>query len=108
MRPVTVVVTGIGVSAPVPMDVNQNPFNAGIGCKISATATYTVEHTFDDVWSPTFVPASATWFPNSGLTAKAANADGNYAFGVRAIRLNVAASTGTVTMTVVQSAQAGS
>ena len=107
MRPISVTVTGIGVSAPIPMDINQNPFNAGVGCAISGTATYTVEHTFDDVWSPTFVPASATWFPNSGLTAKTVNSDGNYAFAVRAVRLNVAASTGAVTMKVVQSSQAG-
>lgn len=104
MRPIRVVVTGVDVSAPIPMDYVASIFNVGVGCVISATATYTVEHTFDDVWSPTFNPATATWFPNSGLTAKAANTDGNYAFAVTAIRLNVAASTGTVTMTLVQSA----
>ena len=103
MRPTTVTVSGTGVSTPIPMDHTANQFSVAIGCKISATATYTVEHTFDDVWSPTFVPASATWYPNSGLTAKTANADGNYAFPVMAVRLNVTASTGSATMTVIQS-----
>jgi len=103
MRPVSVTVSGVGVSAPIPMDYTSTQFSVGVGVKISATATYTVEHTFDDVWSPTFSPASATWYPNSGLTAKTANADGNYAFPVTAVRLNVAASTGTATMTVIQS-----
>ena len=103
MRPISVTVSGAGVSAPIPMDYTATQFSVGVGCKISATATYTVEHTFDDVWSPTFNPATATWLPNTGLTAKTANADGNYAFPVTAVRLNVASSTGTVTMTVVQS-----
>jgi len=103
MRPISVTVSDIGVSAPIPMDYTLPGFSVGIGCKISATATYTVQHTFDDIWSSSFNPATATWHPNTGLSAKTANADGNYAFPVRAIRLNVAASTGTVTMDVIQS-----
>ena len=103
MRPISVTVTGAGVSVPIPMDYGANQFSVGIGVKISATATYTVEHTFEDVYSPTFNPATATWWPNTGLTAKTANADGNYAFPVTAIRLNVASSTGTATMIVIQS-----
>lgn len=103
MRPISVTVSGVAVSPPIPMDYTANGFSVGVGCTISATATYTVEHTFDDIWSPNFVAASATWLPNTGLTAKTANADGNYAFPVRAIRLNVASSTGTVTMNVIQS-----
>ena len=102
MLPTSVTVSGTGTSAVVVPDYQTTPFNVGVGCKISATATYTVEHTFDDVFSPTFNPATATWIANTGLTGKTANADGNYAFPVRGIRLNVAASTGTVTMTVIQ------
>lgn len=104
MRPIRVTVTGVAVSVPIPMDYVASVFNVGVGCVISATATYTVEHTFDDIWSASFTPGSATWFPNSGLTAKVANADGNYAFPVTAIRLNVSASTGSVTMTLIQAA----
>lgn len=102
MRPTSVTVTGVDTSAVVIPDYNISPFNVGVGCKISATATYTVEHTFDDVFSPTFNPVTATWIANTGLTAKTTNSDGNYAFPVRGIRLNVAASTGTVTMTIIQ------
>jgi len=102
MRPVTVTVSGVGVSVPIPVDFLNAQFAIGVGVKITATATYTVEHTFDDVFSPTFNPATATWWPNSGLTAKTANADGNYAFPVQAVRLNVASSTGDVTMTIIQ------
>lgn len=99
MRPVSVTVTGVANSAAIPMDYVQAPFAVGVGCVISATATYTVQHTFDDVQDATVTP---TWFSNSGITAKTANTDGNYAFPVRAVRLNVSASTGTVTMTLIQ------
>lgn len=102
MRPVRVVVTGIDVSAPIPIDQYLNPTNIGLGVVISATATYTVEHTFDDVWDEAFNPATATWFPHPTLAAQSANADGNLAFPPTAVRLNVAASTGTVTLNLIQ------
>lgn len=103
MRPIQVVVTGVAVSPPIPMDYIATAFSVGIGVFITGTATYTVEHTFDDIWAPGFSPGSATWLPNSGLTAQTVNKDGNYAFPVRAIRLNVSASTGSVRMNVIQS-----
>jgi len=101
MRRVTRSLTGsaTGATAPIPMDVNQNPFNVGMGVVVSATGTYTVEHTFDDIWDTTVTP---TWYPNTGLTAQTANKDGNYAFPVSAIRLNAAANTGSITLTVIQ------
>lgn len=102
MNPVVVTVTGVNTSRVIIPDWRAVPFAIGVGCVISATATYTVEHTFDDTFDAAFNPATATWFPNSGLTTKSANADGNYAFPVRGIRLNVSASTGSVTMTLVQ------
>lgn len=102
MRPTSVSVTGVGTSSVVVPDYLSSPTNVGVGCVVSGTATYTVEHTFDDVFSSSFNPATATWIANTGLTGKTANADGNYAFPVRGIRLNIASGTGTVTMTVVQ------
>jgi len=101
MRPVVQVVSGANVSAVIPIDRSQSPATAAIGVKISATATYTVEYTYDDVFSPSFSPASATWFPHPTLTAKTANADSNLAYPAMGIRLNVAANTGTVTMTYI-------
>jgi hypothetical protein len=96
---------GTGVSAPIPLDNYQTPFSVGIGCDISAggALTYTVEHTFDDVFAANFSPASATWFPNSGITSQTTDKDGNYANPVTAVRINVGAWTsGSVTMTVIQ------
>jgi hypothetical protein len=103
MNPVVVTVTGVGVSRVITPDFYCVPFAIGIGCVITGTATYGVEHTFDDTLAIGFNPATATWFPNSGIPAgTVVNKDGNYAFPVRGIRLNVTVSTGSVTMTIVQ------
>lgn len=102
MRPVVVVVSGVAASSVIPLDHRASTSGVAIGVKISATATYTVQHTFDDVWSPTFSAGSAVWYPHATLAALSANADGNYAYPPIAMRINVTASTGTVTMTVNQ------
>lgn len=102
MRPIRVSVTGVGSSAVVPLDYRASPTNVAIGCILSGTATYTVEHTFDDVQSPTFSAGSATWFPNAGLTAKTASSDGNYVVPPTAVRVTIASGSGTVTMVVIQ------
>lgn len=102
MRPVRVTVTGVGVSAPIVIDQYVSPCSIAIGVDVSATATYTVEHTFDDVFSPTFNPGTAKWFPHASMAAITVDADGEYTAPPRAIRLNVSASTGSVTMDLVQ------
>lgn len=110
MRPVRVSVGSQTVSRPIPLDVNNGPFNVGLGVAVSggATLTYTVQHTFDDVWAAGFDPTNAVWYPNSSLAAKTASLDGNYAYPVTAVRLNVTAWTsGTATMTVVQAGMPG-
>jgi len=86
------------------MDYRSQVFNVGFGCVISATATYTVQHTFDDIYNTAITP---TWFNNSIATAQTTNKDGNYAFPVAAIRLSVTASTGTVTITLLSTSGQG-
>lgn len=111
MRPIRVTVGAQAASAPIPLDHYRDPFNVGVGVKLSAGAslTYSVEHTFDDVFSESFNPSTATWYTNSGLGAKTASLDGNYAFPVTAIRLNVTTyGGGTATMTVIQAGMPGS
>jgi hypothetical protein len=100
-------VTGIGVSNPIPLDNYISPFNVGFGAVVSATATFSIQHTFDDVFSPTYVPASGTWFNHPNFTSATATGDGNYAFPVMAVRLNVTASTGTVGLTLIQAGLVG-
>jgi hypothetical protein len=60
------------------------------------------------VFSSTYNPATGNWFQNSSVTAQTASANGNYAFPVRAIRLNVTAYTsGSATLTLVQAGVMG-
>lgn len=99
MRPTTVTVAAVGISPVIVPDYHLNPFNIGLGVKVTGTINYTVEHTFDDVYDSTVTPV---WFPNASLTAQTANKDGNYAYAVRGIRLNNASGTGSATLTVVQ------
>lgn len=110
MRPIRVTVGAVAVSAPIILDNFCNPFNVGLGVAVTggASLTYTVQHTFDDVFASGFDPATATWYPNSLLTAKTASADGNYAYPITATRLNVTAwASGSATMTVLQAGPRG-
>jgi hypothetical protein len=101
MRPIVVSKTGTGGSAIIPMDTYRNPFNVGIGVVTSGTVNYTIQHTFND-------PAgSPVWFSHPTLNALAANADGNYAFPIRAIRILVNSGTGTATATIIQAGLRG-
>jgi len=100
MRPQVVTVSSVAASEPLVMDRKQNPFNVGFGVVLAGgTPTYTVEHTFDDILGG----VTPTWFPHSSIAAQTTNKDGNYAFPVTAIRLNVTVwAAGTATLTVLQ------
>ncbi|MCI4437911.1 MAG: hypothetical protein JHC33_13980 [Ignisphaera sp.] len=99
MRPQVISLTGTGTSAWIPMDYKQSPFNVGLGAVDNGTITYDIEHTFDEVFDPTVTP---TAFKHSTMTAKTTNFDGNYAFPIRAIRINNTAGTGSTTLTILQ------
>lgn len=92
---------GVGASSIVAPDIAVNPFNIGVGCELTGTANFTVQHTFDDVMNTPM--ENLVWFANSGITGKSASTDGNYAFGVRGIRLLVNSGAGSIVMTLVQS-----
>lgn len=100
MKIQTVTVSSQAASAAIPVNWRQNPFSIGLGAVVpSGTLTYKVQHTFDDVLNG----ATPTWFDHETITGKTANDDGNYAFPITAIRLNVTAYTsGSVTLTIVQ------
>lgn len=105
MRRVVTTVTGVANSAPIPMDHRAQVFNVGIAVTVSATATYNVQYTLDDIYNLTITP---TWFSMAApFAAATANASGNQNFPVSAMRLNVTASTGSVTMTLLQSSGQG-
>lgn len=99
MRPVVVAKTGTGSSTLVPMDHYKTPFSVGIGCVVSGTVNYDIQHTFDDVQDATVTP---TWFSHVTLAAATASANGNYAYPIKAIKILINSGTGTVTATIIQ------
>ena len=82
-------------------DHHITPFNIGFGAVVATTAHYTVQHTFQN---PLQVSAAAlTWFSHEFVLAASANADGNYAFPINGIRVEVsAADEGGVSVTFIQ------
>jgi hypothetical protein len=104
MRRITETVTGVGTSPVLPMDFRAQVFNIGFGCEVTGTATYSVQHTFDDIYNPAITPV---WFNNAFVVAQTANMDGNYAFPVSALRLNVTAGTGSVTINILSTSGQG-
>jgi archaellum component FlaF (FlaF/FlaG flagellin family) len=104
MRPVKVSKTGAGSSSVVPLDHYLNPFNVGFGVVVSGTVNYTIQHTFDDVFNAAVTPV---WFNHPTIASLAVNADGNYAFPVRAIKVLVNSGAGTATLTAIQAGSAG-
>lgn len=71
-------------------DRHVSPFNIGFGATIATTAHFTVQHTFQDPLQVT--AAGLTWFPHEFVVAASANIDGNYAFPVAGIRVEISAS----------------
>lgn len=92
-------ITGPGVTPWIATDIAQTPFNVGFGAVVTGTVSYSIEHTFDDIYNPLVTPTAFTNVLGVGL---AANKDGNYAAPVAGIRVNVASGTGSVTLTVLQ------
>lgn len=102
MQPIRKSQTGVGTTDWIPMDIHRDPFNAGFGVVVDGTATYSVEHTFwPNIFTDATVPADEV-FPHETITAQTDNADGNYAFPVTAVRLNVTAGDGTAELTIIQ------
>ena len=104
MRPIVVRQTGAGSSSAVPMDHYQSPFNVGFAVVVDGTVNYTVQHTFDDIFDASVTP---TWFNHPSIASQAANANGNYAFPVTALRVTVNSGSGPATMTIIQAGMPG-
>lgn len=99
MGPVTVTTSdasgGALHSAPIRVDWRTAPVNVGIGCVVSGTVSYNVEHSFEN--------PPVNWFQNANVSSATANADTNYMFPVEYVRLTQNSGTGSVTLTYLQS-----
>lgn len=103
MRSQTVTVSasagGNSHSAILIPDRHSNPFNIGFGCVIATTAKFTIQHTFQDPLKD----ATLTWFSHEFVVGASANIDGNYAFPVGGLRVEIsAANEGGVSTTFIQ------
>ncbi len=103
--PTLLTANGTGTSAVIWFpDWMQTPFNIGIQCVVAGTATFNVEHTLDNIDVTQIGPfsgnanattaANATWVANPGITLATTTINGNYAFPVRALRINILSASG--------------
>jgi hypothetical protein len=107
MRPVVYSVTGVGESNVYAPDHYVSPFNLAVSVKVSGVITYTVQYTFDDVFSQNFNPASAAWSAHPSLTTQTTTKDSNIAYPVQGVRLITSSGTGTATLTIIQAGIGG-
>jgi len=102
MRPVVYTVTGTQVSNVYAPDHYLTPFNVSLGCTVTGTSNYTVQYTYDNVFSATYNPATGNWVDHPSLTTQVATKDSNIAYPVRAIRIKANSGAGTTTLTITQ------
>ena len=98
----TITVTGVGRSGVCAVDDFQAPFNVGIGAKLTGTATFNIEYSFDDPMAAGYTAAAATWYIASGFSGLTASTGGSFTVPCKAISINITANTGAVTATIVQ------
>lgn len=89
-----------------PLDTLRNPTNIGIRITQDGTATWTIEHTLEAVMRST---GPFRVGEHDTLVSQSASAQGNYGYGVAAIRLTTEAYTNpaTLTLDIVQSGLQG-
>lgn len=104
MRPVTVSKTGTGQSDPIILDAKLG-FPVGLYVVVSGTATATIQHTSDNLWTN----AAPLWrdADDPNMVALTGNVDGIYASIPFATRINVTAGAGTVSLTAFPTGQKG-
>lgn len=109
MRPVVTIANdgNSGVGPVIPIDQYTAPTNIALGVVVTGTVNYTVQHTYDNVFAANFNPGTAVWFNHPTLAAQTANADSNYAFPPRGVRIIRNSGTGSAQLTLVQSGSQG-
>jgi hypothetical protein len=104
MRPVVVTQTGTGTSPVIITDYIQTPFNASISTVVTGTVTYTIQHTFDDVYAANYNPATGNWYnhDNTDMVNATSNQNDNFAYPIRGCRINQTAGSGSTQLTYIQ------
>lgn len=102
MQSITTSQTGTGTSTVVGVDYMIAPFAVGLGAVVSGTVTFTIEYTMQDPMDAGFNPATASWFPVTGMTSISATTGASLTVPCRGVRINVSSGSGTVTLYVQQ------
>ncbi len=92
----------------LPLSTRTQDFNVGMGASVSsgAVVTYTVQHTFDDVFASNFVESTAVAHNHDTMVGQTGNLDGNYTNPVVAVRMDITAHTsGTASLNVIQTSR---
>lgn len=94
-------VSSQAASSTLPINYRAKNFGVSFSVNIGGgTMTYTVQHTLSDLQNG---DSGAVWIDHSSIAGETTNTDGNYAFPITGIRVNVTAYTsGTATLTVLQ------
>jgi|SRR5215469_9876490 len=110
MQPVSYTQTGVGTSPWFMPNFHMAPFSIDIECGVTGTATYSIEITMDDYWTPPnqvnvpWSPTGAVRVRPTGITAATTNQSMLLTTPCRGWRVNVTAGSGSV---AVQAVQAG-
>ena len=82
-----------GYSQMWPCDWLANPFQIGFGCSlVTGSPTFSVQHTFADLYGESVNPGTFVWFTNTGVSGASSNTAGNYTTPISALRLTVTGS----------------
>jgi len=92
------------VSLTYPIDWRKPEFQLSLGVDVSGTIDYTVQYTLnqlrnDDQNGPAYNAADYKWWPHETLVGDTADATGNLAFPVSAVRLLINSLTAGATIT---------
>lgn len=107
MRTITVSQTGVGKSAPIPLDYKITPFQVSLATQLNGASTYNIEYTLDDIRAPGYNPNTGNWYAVNTLSGVSAAGQGQLVGPVTAVRINQTASGGTTTLQVLQAGVIG-
>jgi hypothetical protein len=102
MKLTTITATGVSRSNVCAVDDFQCPVNVGIGAKLTGSATFNIEYSFDDPMAAGYTAAGATWYVATGFSGVSASTGGSLTIPCKAISINITADTGAVTATIIQ------
>ncbi len=103
MKSMALSTSGVSTSNVAAINSNVTPIAIEIAVKVTGAATYNVEYTLDDIFSPTFTQVGATWFNHPTLAAgQTTTKDCQITWPVTGIRINQTAGANTTAAIVLQ------